>query len=66
MEVRVMISDDEKRAAIFFPQPPPGFTLTVATSDIERLIDILVDVRARLKPSPAKGWVEADDPSSIN
>ena len=44
MEVDVRIADDNTEAAIFFPEPAPGYTIIVNAEQCEELIGILVDV----------------------
>ena len=45
MEVDVRIADDNSEAALFFPEPAPGYTIIVNAEQCEELIGILVDVR---------------------
>ena len=52
MQVDVRIADDNTEAAIFFPEPAPGYTIIVNAEQCEELIGILVDVRRRLEPPP--------------
>ena len=52
MQVDVRIADDNTEAAIFFPQPAPGYTIIVNAEQCEDLIGILVDVRRHLEPPP--------------
>lgn len=44
------ISPDDTRVALYFPEPPPGYSLEFTAEELERFIEILVEVRTNLKP----------------
>ena len=52
MQVDVRIADDNTEAAIFFPEPAPGYTIILNAQQCEQLIEILVDARGQLEPPP--------------
>ena len=52
MEIRILISEDHSEAALFFPEPHPGYTLTMNADQVDELIIILANVREHLEPPP--------------
>jgi hypothetical protein len=62
MQVDVRLNDDNTEAAIFFPDPAPGYTIIMNAEQCEELIGVLVDVRRLLEPPPAlPGEMPLDD-----
>jgi hypothetical protein len=56
MQVQALINEDNTEAALFFPEPFPGYTLTMNADQVDALIKILEDLRAHLKaPEPPAG-----------
>ena len=53
MNVDCRISEDNREAAIHFPDPSPGYTIFINAKSCEQLIQILRDVRQNLEPPPA-------------
>jgi len=53
MNVDCRISEDNREAAIHFPDPSPGYTIFINAESCEQLIQILTDVRQNLEPPPA-------------
>jgi hypothetical protein len=56
MQVDVRIADDNTEAAIFFPEPAPGYTIILNAEQCDELIGILVDVRKHLEPAGDDTW----------
>lgn len=52
MKVDCRINEDNTEAAIFFPEPAPGYTILLNAEQCEQLIGILIDVRRHLEPPP--------------
>jgi hypothetical protein len=51
-EIRALISEDSTEAALHFPEPHPGYTLTMNAVQVDQLIAILINVREHLEPPP--------------
>ena len=52
MEVRALINDDHSEASLFFPEPHPGYTITMNAVQVDQLIAILANVREHMEPPP--------------
>lgn len=52
MQVDCRINEQSTEAAIFFPEPAPGYTIPVSAEQCDELIAILIDVRGNLLPPP--------------
>lgn len=52
MQVQALINEDSTEAALFFPDPYPGYTITMNAAQVDQLIGILQDLRAQLTTPP--------------
>jgi len=52
MQVQALINEDKTEAALFFPDPYPGYTITMNADQVDQLITILQDIRAQLSLPP--------------
>lgn len=50
VEMKALINDDETEVVLFWPNPDPGFSLTFTAEELERFIEILIEVRTHMQP----------------
>jgi len=64
MELDVRINEDDTEAAIYFPEPAPGYTLLFNAEQLDEFLGILIDLRRRMHPPPGlpgESPLEEDD-----
>ncbi len=52
MQIQAHINEDHTEAALSFPEPNPGYTITMTADQVDQLITILIDLRNHMDPPP--------------
>jgi hypothetical protein len=50
VEMKAMLSPDDTEVALVWANPEPGFSLTLTAEELERFIEILIEVRTHMQP----------------
>jgi hypothetical protein len=50
VEMKVVLSEDATEVALLWPAPHPGFSLNFTAEELERFIEILIEVRTHMQP----------------